>query len=140
GVIIEKVSGQSYYDYARDHIFKPAGMTATASEPEDQTVAERSVGYMRGDKGGWEPNTETLPYRGTSAGGGYSTVEDLAGFASGLVRHKLLDAKHTRLLTTGTVDTGPGTKYAYGFEDRTLDDLHSWGHGGAAPATHHALC
>ena len=27
GVLIEKVSGQSYYDYVRDHIFKPAGMT-----------------------------------------------------------------------------------------------------------------
>ena len=34
GVLIEKVSGQSYYDYVRDHIFKPAGMTATASDPD----------------------------------------------------------------------------------------------------------
>src|SRR5215216_4260621 len=55
GVVIEKVSGQSYYEYVRDHIFKPAGMTATASEPEEQTVTDRSVGYMRGD-GDWRPN------------------------------------------------------------------------------------
>ena len=43
GVLIEKVSGQSYYDYVHDHIFKPAGMTGTASEPEEQTVADRSM-------------------------------------------------------------------------------------------------
>jgi CubicO group peptidase (beta-lactamase class C family) len=84
GVIVEKVSGQSYYDYVRDHIFKPAGMMATASEPEDQVVDDRSVGYMRSAGAGWQRNTDTLPYRGTSAGGGYSTVEDLLKFATAL--------------------------------------------------------
>ena len=33
GVVVEKVSGQSYYDYVRDHIFKPAGMRSTDSFP-----------------------------------------------------------------------------------------------------------
>ncbi len=28
-----KGSGQSYYDYVRDHIFKPAGMRSTDSFP-----------------------------------------------------------------------------------------------------------
>src|SRR5215203_7383251 len=105
GVIIEKVSGQSYYDYARDHIFKPAGMIATASEPEDVLVTDRSVGYMRPDVTSWQPNTDTLPYRGTSAGGGYSTVEDLLKFATALQTHKLLNAQYTEMLTTGKVDT-----------------------------------
>ena len=132
GVIIEKVSGQSYYDYVRDHIFKPAGMTATASEPEDQTVAERSVGYMRGGPSGWEPNTDTLPYRGTSAGGGYSTVEDLLRFATALQTHKLLNAKYTEELTTGKVDAGRG-KYAYGFQEFMINGARCFGHGGGAP-------
>src|ERR1044071_6167279 len=76
GVLIEKVSGQTYYDYVRDHIYKPAGMTGSGSEPEEQTVADRSAGYMRSDDGGWQRNTDTLPYRGTSAGGGYSRSEE----------------------------------------------------------------
>jgi len=42
---------------------------------------------------GLQANTDTLPYRGTSAGGGYSTVEDLLKFASAVENHKLLDAK-----------------------------------------------
>jgi D-alanyl-D-alanine carboxypeptidase len=136
GVLIEKVSGQSYYDYVRDHIFKPAGMTGTASEPEDQMVADRSLGYTRFggvDAGGLRPNTDTLPYRGTSAGGGYSTVEDLSKFATALQTNKLLDAKHTELLTTGRVETPGGGKYAYGFQEEMVDGLRCFGHGGGAP-------
>ena len=47
GVVIAKVSGQSYYDYVRDHVYRPAGMTSSGSEPEDQAVSDRSVGYTR---------------------------------------------------------------------------------------------
>jgi CubicO group peptidase (beta-lactamase class C family) len=133
GVIVEKVSGQNYYDYVRDHIFKPAGMTATASEPEDQVVADRSVGYMRSDGGGWQRNTDTLPYRGTSAGGGYSTVEDLLKFATALQTNKLLKPQYTEMLTTGKVETPGGGKYAYGFQDATVNGTRCFGHGGGAP-------
>src|SRR5256884_4940378 len=42
GVVIEKVSGQSYYEYVRDHVYKPAGMTSSGSGPEDQAVDGRS--------------------------------------------------------------------------------------------------
>ena len=133
GVIVEKVSGQNYYDYVRDHIFKPAGMIATASEPEDQVVADRSVGYMRSDSTGWQRNTDTLPYRGTSAGGGYSTVEDLLKFATALQTNKLLKPQYTEMLTTGKVATPNGGKYAYGFQEATVNGTRCFGHGGGAP-------
>ena len=132
GVIVERVSGQSYYDYVRDHIFAPAGMTGSGSEPEEVTVPGRAKGYMQ-QKGVWVPNTDTLPYRGTSAGGGYTTVGDLLRFASALTGHVLLDAKHTDLLTAGKVDTGQGGKYAYGFEESMEGGARSIGHSGGAP-------
>jgi D-alanyl-D-alanine carboxypeptidase len=138
GVLIEKVSGQSYYDYVREHIFKPAGMTGTGSEPEDQAITDRSVGYTKFGGNGLKPNTETLPYRGTSAGGGYSTVEDLFRFATALQAHKLLDAHHTELLTTGKVDTGRG-KYAFGIQDDVINGTRCFGHGGGAPGMNGAL-
>jgi D-alanyl-D-alanine carboxypeptidase len=133
GAIIEKVSGQSYYDYVREHIYAPAGMASTGSEPEGQPVAERSIGYtkMNGGSQG-SPNIDTLPYRGTSAGGGYSTVEDLLKFANALQENKLLSAQYTAMLTTGK----PGTRdnsYAYGFEDHTINGTRCFGHGGGAP-------
>ena len=134
GLIVQRVSGQDYYEYVREHIFKPAGMTSSDSLPEEQAVPGRSIGYTKFDGGkDWKPNADTLPYRGTSAGGGYTTVEDLQKFASALLNHKLLDAEHTELLTTGHADTPRGSKYAYGFMDSREDGVRSFGHGGGAP-------
>jgi CubicO group peptidase (beta-lactamase class C family) len=131
GAIIEKISGQSYYDYVREHIFAPAGMTSTGSDPEDQPVPDRSIGYMRGPDG-WRPNADTLPYRGTSAGGGYSTVEDLVRFAAAIEENRLLNAHYTELLTTGKPGT-PDNSYAYGFNDHQVNGTRCFGHGGGAP-------
>jgi D-alanyl-D-alanine carboxypeptidase len=143
GLVIEKASGQNYYDYVRDHIYKPAGMTSTGSEPEDTPVSNRSIGYTQMHPPGpppnsgpgpepAHPNTDTLPYRGTSAGGGYSTVEDLLRFADALQKNKLLNAHYTELLTTGKPGT-PGNTYAFGFEDRRINGVRCFGHGGGAP-------
>lgn len=132
GLVIEKVSGQSYYDYVREHVYKPAGMSSTDSQPEEETVADRSIGYMRREAG-WQPNTDTLPPRPTSAGGGYSTVGDLLRFANALQNRTLLNEHYTEVLTTGKVDTPGLGKYAYGFADRTASGVRSIGHGGGAP-------
>ena len=48
-----------------------------------------------------EKRVFTLPIRATSVGGGDSTVKDLLAFANALTSNKLLDAEHTKLLTTG---------------------------------------
>ncbi|MBV8371606.1 MAG: beta-lactamase family protein [Candidatus Eremiobacteraeota bacterium] len=133
GAVIHKVSGQSYYDYVREHVYAPAGMTSTGSEPESTAVPNRSIGYMTDEAGNLKPNTDTLPYRGTSAGGGYSTVEDLLRFANALHDHKLLDANYTELLTTGKVDMPGGRRYAYGFGDEMVNGTRCVGHNGGAP-------
>jgi CubicO group peptidase (beta-lactamase class C family) len=134
GVVVERVSGKSYYDHVNENIYGPAGMTASGSLTEDQVVANRSVGYTHFGDGGLQPNTDTLPYRGTSAGGGYSTVDDLLRFANAVTNHKVLDAKNTELLTTGKVNTARGVKYAFGFMDDDTDTaFRHFGHGGGAP-------
>jgi len=133
GLVIERVSRQSYYDYVRTHVYVPAGMTSTGSEPEDRAVPNRSIGYTWTPDGTLEPNTDTLPYRASSAGGGYSTVGDLLAFANALQSHRLLNAHYTELLTTGKVDTPNGGRYAYGFEDQTVNGVRCIGHNGGAP-------
>jgi CubicO group peptidase (beta-lactamase class C family) len=136
GAIIEAMSGESYYDYVREHVFGPAGMTSTDSLPESEAVPNRSIGYMRpSGVGSWQPSTDWLPWRGTAAGGGYSTVGDLARFADALTNHKLLSPASTDLLITGKVTgLGPGMKYAFGFADARDKNGSGWvGHGGGAP-------
>jgi CubicO group peptidase (beta-lactamase class C family) len=39
GVLIEKVSGKSYYDFVAENIYQVAGMTNSGSEPEGVAVA-----------------------------------------------------------------------------------------------------
>lgn len=134
GAVVERVSGKSYYAYVSENIYKPAGMTSTGALPEDQNVPDRSVGYTQMGGNSLHPNTDTLPYRGTSAGGGYCTVEDLLRFATALTNHKLLNAQNTDLMTAGKVDTPGGERYAFGFSDvdPSTPSRH-FGHGGGAP-------
>jgi D-alanyl-D-alanine carboxypeptidase len=129
GALIEAVSGESYYDYVRDNVFRPTGMTSTDSLPESVHVRNRAVGYMQPYPGAdWEPNTRTLPWRGTAAGGGYSTVLDLMRFAEALESGKLI-SKAT--LAEATVPRRQG--YGYGFDVRGEGPLRSYGYGGGAP-------
>ena len=136
GAIVEAASGSSYYDYVRENIFRPAGMRSTDSLPESEEVPNRSIGYMRPYFGsGWrQPNTDTLPWRGTAAGGGYSTVGDLARFAGALTSYELLRPGSTELLLAGKIDLGYGLRYAFGFFDGRDGAGNGFvGHGGGAP-------
>ncbi|HZZ32194.1 MAG TPA: serine hydrolase domain-containing protein [Phenylobacterium sp.] len=131
GRMLEVATGEDYYERVRNHLFDPAGMTRTGSFPEEVDVPERAAGYMRTPEG-WRPNWDTLPFRGTPAGGGYSTVGDLDLFAQALMGHRLLDAKHTELLTTGKAEAGDGMRYAYGFMDELDRGVRRIGHTGGA--------
>jgi D-alanyl-D-alanine carboxypeptidase len=128
GALIEKVSGMSYYDYVRARIFQPAGMTLTDSLPETENVANRAIGYTKAGGGSWAPNTDLLPWRGTAAGGGYSTVGDLFRFAQALESGKLISKA---MLAEATKAQSEG--YGYGFGIDGEGELKSYGHNGGAP-------
>ncbi|MFC6023528.1 serine hydrolase domain-containing protein [Plantactinospora solaniradicis] len=135
GAVIEQVSGQSYYDHVDEHVFGPAGMTRTGALPKEAAVPDLAVGYT-GEGGADGPNTDTLAYRGTPAGGGYTTVEDLWRFATALTGNGLLDAQHTTLLTTAKVNAGwSGRCVGYGFLANTVYGIRSIGATGGAPGT-----
>lgn len=90
GAIIEKVSGESYYDYVRKNIFEPLRMMNTDSYELDAVVPNRAVGYTtRGVKNGVRSNIFLLPARGSSAGGGYSTAPDLLKLSNAITSGRL---------------------------------------------------
>jgi CubicO group peptidase (beta-lactamase class C family) len=129
GVLIEKVSGKSYYDFVAENIYKVAGMTDSGSEPESVEVANRSKGYLR-DQFEMVSNEPTLPWRGTSAGGGYTTAADLMKFAGALMSNKLLKAETLAEATRPQFTTGD---YGFGFQIGRPDEARTYGHGGGAP-------
>ena len=97
GLVVERVSGESYYSYVARHVFRPAGMTATGCFWKSRRVPNRAVGYEPSGR----PDTASLPPRGTSAGGCYSTAGDMLRFANALFGHRLLGPAMTRTVTTG---------------------------------------
>jgi CubicO group peptidase (beta-lactamase class C family) len=137
GLVVERASGEDYYDYVRRNVFKPAGMTNTDSFEHGARVANIATPYTRVTPTGPVPAGEprrarTEIFKGTPAGGGYSTAEDMLKFAAALTSHKLLGAKHTEIVTTGKVAMGP-FKYAYGFGEHANGGRRSFGHNGGSP-------
>jgi D-alanyl-D-alanine carboxypeptidase len=89
GLVIEKVSGRSYFDFVRARVLAPAKM-ADSDWPlaTDRTWA-RATGYTTrtpepGPPGPRRSNVSFLPARGSSAGGSYSTAADLLRFTRAL--------------------------------------------------------
>ncbi|HLJ84809.1 MAG TPA: serine hydrolase domain-containing protein [Candidatus Eremiobacteraceae bacterium] len=107
GLIIERVTGTSYYDYVERHIFAPAGMTDSGWYDVDDPVTRVATGYTQ-TPGGLRSNIYELPARGSSAGGGYSTSLDLLKFARALEGGRLLNTLGTALVL------GPGIGIAGG--------------------------
>jgi D-alanyl-D-alanine carboxypeptidase len=141
GLIIERVSGQEYHDYIRDHIYRPAGMTRTDSYELERRTPDLATGYTRrldddgrrnGDhskpaEGPLRENTPTLPARASSAGGGYSTTDDLLRFSKAMRDHQLVDAGWTDWVMGGQVPAAAtvASNHAHG----------AWGIAGGAPGT-----
>jgi CubicO group peptidase (beta-lactamase class C family) len=130
GAVIEKVSGQSYFDYVRENIYGPAGMTNTDCYDVDSVVTNIATGYHREGHGSFRDNTLMHVVRGGPAGGGYSTVEDLHKFALALHGGRLLDSRHRELVATPKPESH-SPDYGYGFEVGA--DPPVIGHSGGFP-------
>jgi CubicO group peptidase (beta-lactamase class C family) len=146
GIVVERVSGEDYFDYIRGHLYEPAGMTRSDSFEREANVPDLALGYaiVPDPSAGLRPemasqprveNTAWLGIKGSSAGGGYSTVEDLLAFDSALRNHRLLSPETTDLVLTNKVETDRPTAegYAYGFVAGTLNGACIFGHGGSGP-------
>jgi CubicO group peptidase (beta-lactamase class C family) len=139
GAVIEKVSGQDYYSYVREHIYKPAGMNDTGFYEPGTQIPNLAIGYTKMSPDGKpmeevRDNNGIREVKGGPAGGGFSTAPDLVKFQQALFSYKLLDKAHTELVTTGKVEGPRGMgKYGYGFGDNDLGGKHSVGHNGGFP-------
>jgi len=141
GAIIERVTGTSYYEYVRDHVFRPAGMRNTEYFELDRVVPNRAIGYTRRnryilDQSGWSANTFVTTVKGSPAGGAYSTAPDLLAFATALVERRLLDSSWTAEALTGKVpydNPERKKKYGYGIAEQVVNGARILFHDGGSP-------
>ncbi|MFH0762200.1 MAG: serine hydrolase domain-containing protein [Bacteroidota bacterium] len=107
GAIIEKVTGMDYFDYIREKIYKPAGMTNTDTYNRDAPVENMATGYtnmhpLDNNQTGWQwENTYILAPRGTPAGGGYSTAEDMLKYDNAIRAATLIGKKYVDFMSNG---------------------------------------
>lgn len=97
GLLIERLSGENYFEYINKHIYEPAGMNQTGSWRIDRWPANTAIGYTKGGEAAppdapLTRNTDFLPGKGSSAGGGYSTAHDLLRLMNALRAHKIPNA------------------------------------------------
>jgi len=132
GAILERATGQPYETYFAEHVFRPAGMTATSQRPRDGDALPYAGSALAGLK-------PLAPYEGLPAGGGYSTVDDLQAFATALRGHRLLDAAHTTLAVTPRVQASGTSRWGLGFRIQNRNGVTFYGHGGGAPGVNGEL-
>jgi len=101
GAAIEGASGQSYANYMRDHVWRPAGMSATAMDDPAAIIAHRVRGYDDAD--GRLRNAQFVDVSNRFAGGGtIGTVPDLLRFMMALNDGKLLKPSSLAIMYTPT--------------------------------------
>ncbi len=129
GRIIEKLTGITYDDYIGEHIFLPANMTHTGNFDLDHPIENAAEGYTLSEVyyNRYKINVHTGPVKGSAAGGGLTTVNDLFHFTMALKKRRLLNDKHTRMLTTPVNET---SRYGYGMQFVTLGNAPAYGHSG----------
>jgi len=124
GYVIEKVSGQTYADYIREHIFEPLGMHDTGYDNTRDILPHRASGYVY--QGGKWQNAPylamTLPY---AAGSLYSTVDDLLIWDQALSAGKPLTAASFEKMFTPYKDG-----YGYGWGIGKQHGHNQVSHGG----------
>lgn len=99
GLILEKVTRQSYEDFLQERIFAPLGMNATLMNDPKNIVPHRAVGYRL-------PNSKLVnkPYYSPSvtysAGGQLSSVKDMVKWEQALCGETLLKQSTLDLMWT----------------------------------------
>ncbi|MGD8536255.1 MAG: serine hydrolase domain-containing protein [Candidatus Aminicenantes bacterium] len=132
GAIIEKISGKTYYDYIQAHIFDVAGMKDSGFDELDRLEPNTARGYVKELKDGkvtWRSNESDCNWKGTPAGGAYSTVGDLLKFERALMNNSLVSKETRDLLFTPKKELG-ARSYGYGFTVRQFGEQLKVGHTG----------
>jgi CubicO group peptidase (beta-lactamase class C family) len=137
GMIVEKVSGQSYESFLRKELFLPAGMNNTGYILPDWDREKMAIGYRNGERWGEVYNRGWLEegpnWHLRANGGMHTTVGDMAAWLKTVQGLGVLGEDAARRWTTGYVtESGGISEYGYGWSVYNHD---KWGkvitHGGS---------
>ena len=136
--IVEKVTGEKFDDWMKEHVFLPAGMSGTMYFEPGRQIPNMAHGYSRGDDGQWkEDDYGEANFFGTKADGGlYTTAREFLVWDKALYGDVLIPAEMRKEAHTSHIQTDiPYTGYGYGWfieqrPDRPLKIYHTGDNGG----------
>jgi len=129
-LIVQRVSGTSFVDFTREHLFAPLGMTHTQWRDDfRRIVRDRAIAYHRTSAGTYE---QMMPFEDTYGHGGLlTTVGDLLLWNKALSEGRL-GAFVTQAMQTRTLlSNGRPTIYARGLFLRSYHGMREISHDGA---------
>jgi len=137
GVVIEKVTGEDYFDHIRKVIYVPAGMADSDCYEMDYPVENLAIGYSPDFESPykWQNNLYKHVLKGGPAGGGFSTVRDLHKFALAMLSGKLVSESLRDTMWTDFKGAG----YGYGFTVVQSPGGKAVGHSGGFPGINSQL-
>ena len=138
GMLIEKVTGNSYAEEIENRIIEPLELSNTFLPGNSSIIPgnKHARGYVQQEEGSeLKDVTYFNPSIASSAGDMISTADDLNKFFSYLLGGKLLKEKQLNQMFT-TVPAGRGGINGYGlgiFEIKLPNGVPIWGHTGGIP-------
>ena len=131
GYVIENVSGANYWQFMRDRIFGPLGMSCTTHRDPRDIIPLRAGGYET-NAGGQYVNRDSDLTDIFAAGAIVSTVGDLAKWNASLDTQKLLTAASEKEMWTPLrLNNGKTRDYGFGWYLNPLQGHQNIGHSGS---------
>ena len=138
GFGLERAAGAPFMEQVEARIFEPLGMTGSTFVIDDALRARLSTGHANGRDGQVDTERPAREHAGRGYkvpnGGVYSTVDDLAAFAAGVMgrggRSLLSEGMRAEALSVQTPED-PESGYGLGFSITTAEGRVFAGHGGS---------
>ncbi|CAM4340339.1 D-alanyl-D-alanine carboxypeptidase [Bacillus wiedmannii] len=135
GILIEKVTGNSYAEEVENRIIEPLDLSNTFLPGNSSVIpgTKHARGYFQLD-GASELKDVTYINPGSSDGDMISTADDLNKFFSYLLGGKLLKEQQLKQMLTTVPTNKEGTGYGLGiYETKLPNGVSVWGHRGVVP-------
>lgn len=139
-LIVERVTGQAFKEYAAQKIFRPLGMTSTYVRYPTDPVPKRAVNYTGMPDGSYIPNRVWDRAYGAGVANVHTSIEDLEKWDRNFFRPIVSDEALIRTVySTATLNSGKSTTYAYGLDLGTHHGMRTVSHGGIGGGSFHLL-
>lgn len=140
GVLIEKISGQSYEAYMNENIWHPAGMQNTSIEVCQESYSNKSLLYHKNRKKAKRADRNNLSNR-VPAGGIQTTLLDVINFGQAVLDNKLISQATHDLMTTISFEIEEGNPFGLGWQlyGSKGNENGLIGHGGQQTGTNSQL-